>query len=193
MSEPVGGEAVDNAVGVAELVVKAGTDDALRQVIADVGDLLAHLIPDVRDLSRGRRIFQIDEDCRLSRGRVALQVVEVRRLLELALEAIRDLLQRVADRCARPPDLHHHGLDRKVRILAAPESEVRSESRNHDDEHDVGDERTMPNRPISEVEAVHQTAPKMRTFWPGCSVCTPAVTTTSPVSSPWEIATEFGS
>ena len=56
MGEPVRGEAVDDAVGVAELVVEAGADDALRQVVADVVDLLAHLIPDVRHLRRGRRI-----------------------------------------------------------------------------------------------------------------------------------------
>ena len=126
MGEPIGGEAVDDAVSVAELVVEAGADDALRQVVADVADLLAHLIPDVRHLSRRRRIFQVDEDRGLAGGRVALQVVEVRRLLELALEAVGDLLERVADRGAGPPDLHHHGLDGEVRILAAPEPEVGS-------------------------------------------------------------------
>ena len=52
MGEPVRGEAVDDAVGVAELVVEAGADDALRQRVADVADLLAHLVPDVRHLRR---------------------------------------------------------------------------------------------------------------------------------------------
>ena len=96
VGEPVRGEAVDDAVGVAELVVEAGADDALRQRVADVADLLAHLVPDVRHLSRRRRVLQIDEDRGLARGRVALQVVEVRRLLQLALEAVGDLLERVA-------------------------------------------------------------------------------------------------
>ena len=41
----------------------------------------------------------------------------------------------------------------------------------------------MPDRPFGEVEAVHEAAPRRRTFWPGRSVCTPAVTTNSPVSS----------
>ena len=52
VGEAVRGEAVDDAVGVAELVVEAGADDALRQRAADVADLLAHLIPDVRHLRR---------------------------------------------------------------------------------------------------------------------------------------------
>src|SRR5208337_3328101 len=62
MAEAVGGETVDDAVGVAELVVEAGADDALRHIVADVVDLLAHLVPDVRHLSLGRRILQVDED-----------------------------------------------------------------------------------------------------------------------------------
>ena len=81
MSEPIGGKPVDDAVGVAEFVVETRADDALRQVVAYVSDFLAHLIPDVRHLSRARRIFEVDEDRRLARGCVALQVVEVRRLL----------------------------------------------------------------------------------------------------------------
>ena len=66
--EAVRGEAVDDAVGVAELVVEAGADDALRQRVADVADLLAHLIPDVRHLRRGRRVLQVDEDRGLARA-----------------------------------------------------------------------------------------------------------------------------
>ena len=54
----------------------------------------------------------------------------------------------------------------------------------HDDEHEIGHQRTVPDRPFGEVEAVHRAAPRSRTFWPGRSICTPAVTTTSPVSSP---------
>ena len=49
VGEAVRREAVDDAVGVAELVVEAGPDDALRQGVADVVDLLADLVPDVRD------------------------------------------------------------------------------------------------------------------------------------------------
>ena len=48
MAEPIGGETIDDAVGVAELVVEAGAHDALRQLVADIAHLFAHLIPDVR-------------------------------------------------------------------------------------------------------------------------------------------------
>ena len=62
-----------------------------------------------------------------------------------------------------------------------------------DDEHEIGHKRTVPERPFGEVEALHDAAPSRRTFWPGRSVCTPAVTTISPVSSPCEMTTSAGS
>ena len=62
VGESVRREAVDDAKGVAELVVEAGSDDSLRQGVADVAHLLAHLVPDVRHLGGGRRVLQVDED-----------------------------------------------------------------------------------------------------------------------------------
>ena len=55
----VGGKAVDQAVGVAEIVVEAGADHALRQGPAHVADLLAHLIPDVRHFLGGGRPLRL--------------------------------------------------------------------------------------------------------------------------------------
>ena len=182
--EAVRGEAVDDAVGIAELVVEAGADDALRQRVGDVADFLAHLIPDVRHLRRARRILQVDEDRRLARARVALQIIEARRLLQLAFDAVGDLLERVGDGGARPGRLHHHRLHGKVRVLAPPEPEVGPDARDGDDEHEIGHERPVPQRPFGEVEAHHRSPPSRRTFSPGCSVCTPAVTTISPTSKP---------
>ena len=105
MGESVGGEAVDQSVGVAEVVVEAGTDDAGRQRVADVADVLANLIPDVGNLGGGRRSFQVDEDGRDAGTRVAAQKVEALGFLQFALEPFGDLLQacrRVSRRARRP-------------------------------------------------------------------------------------------
>ena len=51
LGEAVSGEAVDDAVGVAEFVVEAGADDAGRQRVAHVADVLADMVPDVRHLA----------------------------------------------------------------------------------------------------------------------------------------------
>ena len=55
MGEPIGGEAVDDPEGIAELVVEARTDDAGRQGMPHVADAFADMVPDVRHLA-GRRL-----------------------------------------------------------------------------------------------------------------------------------------
>src|SRR5215470_17402085 len=52
MSESLRGEAIDQPVGVAELVVEPRSDDAGRKRVTDIADALANLIPDVGN--RGR-------------------------------------------------------------------------------------------------------------------------------------------
>ncbi len=85
MGEPVGGEAIDHTISVAEVVVESGTDDAIRNGVADVADVLAHLIPDVGNLGWRGRALQIDEYGRETGARVTAEIVEVPRLLKLAL------------------------------------------------------------------------------------------------------------
>jgi hypothetical protein len=79
--EAVGGEGVEDAVRVAEVVVEAWSDDTGRESPANVGDLLAHLVPFVRHILAARRAEQVDEHRRDPGRRVALDVVELRRLL----------------------------------------------------------------------------------------------------------------
>ena len=129
VAEAVGGKAVDRAEGVAEVVVEARTDDAGRQGMADVADALAHVIPDVRDFTRGRAALQVDEDGGHACAREAAQEVELRRLLQLALEPLGDLLDRVLDRGAGPCGLHYHGFDDEGRIFAAAEPVVGADAR----------------------------------------------------------------
>ena len=127
----------------------------------------------------GVEFLEVDKDRRLAGGGVALHVIEAGRLLQLALDAVGDLLERVADRGARPLGLHHHGLDGEVRVLAAPEPEIGRDAGDRDHQHEVGHQRAVPEGPFGEVEAAHDAPPSRRTFWPGRSTCTPAVTTTS--------------
>ena len=68
--EAVGGEAVDQAERVAEVVVEAGSDHAGRQRAADIADVLAHLVPDVRHFGGFGRSLEVDEDRRPRPGMV---------------------------------------------------------------------------------------------------------------------------
>ena len=97
MGEPVRRESIDDAVCIPEFVIGDRADDALRQGQFDVFDLLADLVPGVRHRLRPGRSLEIDKDRRLTWVGVALDVVEVRRLLQLALDALGDLQQRVVE------------------------------------------------------------------------------------------------
>ena len=158
MAEAVRRETVDDAVGVAELVVEAGPDDALWQGVADVADLLADLIPDVRDrLARGRAV-QVDEDRALARAGVAAQIIEVGRLL--SLRSRRSVTCWSVSWIVAPGQL---ACTTMVRIVKAgsslrPRRRVRADARNGEHEHEEDDERAVPDRPFREVEAAHDNA-----------------------------------
>ena len=153
--EAVVGDAVDDAEDVAELVVEEGPDHALRQGHPHVVDLLADLVPGVLDLFARRRFLEVDEDGRLARLGVALEVVEVGRLLELLLEPVGQLREGVGDAGAGPGGLHDHGLDREVGVLFAAQPLVGAQSADEADQHEEDGDGAVVHRPFGKVEAGH--------------------------------------
>src|SRR6516225_1997754 len=165
MCETVSGEAVDDSVGVAKLVVKEGTDNAGRKCVADIADALAYMIPDVRHFLRPRRLFQIDEDRRHSRTGVAADKIQARSLLKRAFESLGDLLEGILNGGAWPGRRDHHRLDDEWRVLVTTETGVRDQPRNNRRHHQIDDERAMLERPFREID--HDVCVSKRTFWPG--------------------------
>src|SRR5271169_3130615 len=188
MGESVGRETIDDAECVAELVVESRPDNAYRKSMAHVADTLADVIPDVGDFARGRFALQIDEDCRDAGCGIAAQEIQLRRLLQRALEALGHLIQSVFHRRAGPCGLNHHRLDDEGWIFTAAQAQIRHDSVDHRDDHEIDDKRSVFERPLRKVEPHHDSDPSSRTFCPGWRAWTPAVTTISPVSSPWETA-----
>ena len=164
MGEAIGGEAVDDPEGIAEVVIETRPDDTGGQGMADIADALAHVIPDVGNLLGRGAAFEIDEDGRDARAREAAQEVELRRFLQLALEPLGDLLERVLDRGARPCGLHDHGLDDEGRILVATEPVVGQHAGDHRDDHEVDGQRAVAERPFRKIEGGHGSDPSRRTF-----------------------------
>ena len=169
LGEAVGGEAVDEAERVAEIVVEARPDHARRQRRADIADVLAHLVPDVRHFGRVRRTFQVDEDRGAAGNGVAAKEIEPLGLLQFALEPLGHLLERVVHARAGPPGLDDHGAEGEGRTLGAAKAEKGADAGERHRDHDGDDEGAMLQRPIGEIECVHEVAPRSRTFWPGCS------------------------
>ena len=145
--EPIGGEAVDDSKGVAELVVEAGPDDAGRQRVAHIADALADVIPDVGDLARRRAPFQRHEDGGEARAGVAAQKVQARRFLERALDPLRHLVDRLLQGRAGPGRLHDHRPEGECRILVAAEAVVGDRADDGQREHAIHDEGSMAERP----------------------------------------------
>src|SRR5262249_54991394 len=133
--EAVSGKAVDQSEGVAEVVVEARPDHATRQGMTDVADVLAHLVPNVGYLGGAGRALEVDEDGRAARRRVAAQEVEAAGFLQLALEALGDLLQRVVEGRAGPRRLHHHGAEGERRVLVAAKAEIGGKACDRDYDH----------------------------------------------------------
>ena len=151
--ETIAGDRKDVRVRVAEFVIEVGPLDPRRQRPANVADFLAHLVPGLRHLRRGRRIPDGEKDHRFAGLRVAADEIDVGHFLQLALDLVGDLLLDFACRRACPLRLDHHHLERERRVLGLSQPLVRhhTDERAHDDCED--DQRTVPKCPFGKVEA----------------------------------------
>ena len=147
-AKTVGGKAIDDAECIAELVIEARPHHTLRQGIADVADLFAHLIPDVGHFGGRSRTFQIDKNRRLPGIGVAADVIKIGNFLQLTFDPFRHLLQGVGNGGSRPLGLDHHGFNGKSRIFVAAQPEIRANSGDEYGHHGIGDQRSMPDRPV---------------------------------------------
>jgi hypothetical protein len=144
----VRGQHVERGIDVAVLVVEARPDDAGGQIAPDVADLLAHLVPQLLHLGGWRAVEEKHLDERHPRLRIALDAVEVRKLLQLLLDPVGDLGLHLARGGAGPGGGDDHGLDGEGRVFGAPEVEIGIGPRpaEHDDHEE--DERAVRDRPF---------------------------------------------
>ncbi len=134
-AEAVGGEPINDAEGVAEVVIEEGPEHALRQRVAHVADVLAHLVPDVGNLVRRRRLLQVNEDRRLPGDGVAAQAIEVVGLLQGALEPLGHLLHGLVHRGTGPAGRDDHRARGDRRVLATPQLEEGHDAGHHGQDH----------------------------------------------------------
>ena len=191
MGEAVGGEAVDQAEGVAEVVVEARPDHAGRQRAADVADVLAHLVPDVRHFGGLGRALEVDEDRRPAGDRVAAQEIEAL-ASPATLRSIRSVTCCSVSSMVAPGHPAWTIMVRKVKGGSSSRPRLKNEAMPASVTAIMM--KTMKERCFSaqseRLSPTHEAAPRSRTFWPGCSAWTPAVTTMSPGSSPCEITAD---
>ncbi|MNS67522.1 hypothetical protein D3C72_1007770 [compost metagenome] len=138
--QAVGGEGVDRAEHITELVVEPGPLNTFGELPANVVDLLAHLVPDFRDVLGAGGVAQVHVHRRFAGARVTFHVVEGVEFFEFFLDAVGDLREGFFLGRARPFGLDHHGLDGERRIFFAAQIEVREHAHQQRDEHQVPDE-----------------------------------------------------
>jgi hypothetical protein len=145
-------------------VVEERPEHALRQRVAHVADVLAHLVPDVGNLVRRRRLLQVDEDRRLPGDGVAAQAVEVVGLLQRALEPLGNLLDRLVHHRTGPAGRDDHRARGDRRVLAAPQLEEGHDAGHHGQDHQQDNQRALLERPFRQVRSNHERASGTRTF-----------------------------
>ena len=155
VGEAVGGKSVDDAVGVAELVVEARTYEPLRQGVAHVRHLLAHLVPGVLHRLGAGVAGQVDEDGGDAGLGEAAQVVEIRHLLQCALQALGHLQERILQGRPGPGRADHHGAEGERRVLGAPELVEGGDPGRHRDDHQEDHHGAVLDGPFGQVEAAH--------------------------------------
>ena len=110
--------------------------------------------------------LEIDEDRRQPGRRIAAQEIQPARLLQLALDPLGHLLQRVVERRARPRRLHDHGPEGEGRILIAAEPEDTTTAPRASPRSSGKTVKDRCLRAHSERLSAHGEAPRRRTFWP---------------------------
>ena len=152
--DAVAGHGVDGAEDVAEFIVEERPLDGRRQPVADVADLLAHLVPVVLHLVGRRRVLQHQHDQRLTRFGVAGRVLEVGNLLHRLLDAVGDEFVHLLGRGARPERAHHHRPEGVVGVLALAQAEEGQRTADAADQQEKERHLPVAQRNGREVEAL---------------------------------------
>ena len=152
----VAGEREDIDESVAELIVHERPLHAGRQGVLDVADLLAHLVPRFRHLLLRRVVLDQHEDQRLAGFRAGADDINPGHFLQLFFDAFGDLHLDFARRGARPHRPHDHGLEGEVRVFGTTQLEVGKNTAEHQDDDQIGNHRTVAQRPLGKIEVGHR-------------------------------------
>ena len=155
LAQPIAREGINVPEHVAEAIVEAWADHPLREIALDVGNHVADPHPGRLHVDRLGGVAQIDEHGGLARDGDALRVVERLQFFELLLDPVSDLARHLLGRGAWPLRLDHHGLDGEVRVLLTSELKIGKQAGHHEGDHEIPDERAVPERPVGKIERLH--------------------------------------
>ena len=146
---------IEEAVGIAELVIEERPDNAGRQRHVDVAHLLAHLIPEFGNVF-GRCIFtRRDKNHRFARFRVAAQEVQVRQFLNFLFQPVGHLLFHFQRGGAGIQGFDNHHPKRKRRIFSLSQPDCGKHSSQQHQHHQKPGKRAVCEYPFAQIEVFH--------------------------------------
>ena len=194
-AEAVGGEAVDDAEGVAEVVVEERARARPAAACARMSPMFLRTWYQMSGTCRGGvEPLQVDEDRRLRRrwcscagGRDGGSPAACARAARSPAAASRPTVA--------PGQAAATTIVRMVKAGSSPRPRRLNDrrARDHREDHQEDDQRALASAPIPTGSGRSRLrVSSRRTFWPGRSACTPAVTTTSPGFRPRATCTVVG-
>ncbi len=146
--QAIASKGVHRTEHVTELIVERRPLQTLGECAANIVDLLAHLVPDLRDGLGAGGVLEKHEYRGFARPRVAFHVVEGVEFFEFFLDAVGDLLEGFFLGRTGPAGLDHHGLDGERGVFLTAKVHVGEHAHQQRDEHQVPDEGLMLEGPV---------------------------------------------
>jgi hypothetical protein len=119
--ETIAGQRIDIAERGTELIVEKRPLNVRRQGLANIADLLAHLIPEVRDFLGVHRVAGNERHLRFTGTRERHDALVLAGFHQFLFDAFGDLPRDFLRGRPRPTGLNHHGFERERRVFALAE------------------------------------------------------------------------
>ena len=155
VAEPVGGEGIDDAEDIAEIIGEERPQHALRQGVADIPDAVAHFLPGARHGLGRDGVLKIDIDGDDARPRDRPHRLQAGGLFQRAFQPVGQLAFGFGHRGPRPDGGDQHGLQREGRVFIAPQVDEGEGTGDHRDDHHVDGKLAAADGPFRKVGANH--------------------------------------
>ena len=155
----VGGQHVEDRIDVAPFVIDRRPDQSGRQIVLDVGELLAKLVEELRHVAGRRVVLERDLHRREAGFAVGRDLVDEGQLLHLLFDRIGDLRLHFRGCRARPHGGDDHELDGERRIFAAPQAAVGEQAGGAEHHDQEKNQSGMRNGPRRDIETAHRALP----------------------------------
>ncbi len=147
IGEAVGGQRIDGAVHIAEIIVEVRSTHAGRQRRRDIAHLLAHRVPELLRILGRRGVGQLEGDERLAGLGIAADLPGVWHFLQRLFDLVGHLARHLLGGRAGPERLHHHRAEGEGRVFVLTELGIGEDAAEQQRHQQEAGQRLMLERP----------------------------------------------